>query len=252
MGLSALHVAASGQCNSNCLGALLDGVTGLGGGAQSRAHHRGRTPPSSALNVTAAGTQWTPLHAACHAGNLVAVASLLREGASSSCLDTSGRTCFDLLCTTVDKALESSTDSAGDGWSALYSWGSTVNFALGRSTGSSSKSGPTDETPRCVTLPRDGDNAAGDSSSGAPGLWTVSAGKFHSAAVSTTGQLFTWGWGASRTGHGQPASSTSDGLAGGVVLLPRRVLGFPRQHCMAITSVACGKHHTLCCTSDGA
>ena len=251
LGLSALHVAAGG-CNHHCLGPLLDGVTALGGGAaQALAHTRGRTPPS-ALNVTAAGTQWTPLHAACHAGNLVSVASLLRAGASVACLDSAGRTCFDLLCATVDSALETNGGgSAGTGWSVLYSWGSTVNFALGRNTGASSKAGPVDETPRCVPFPRDED---GDT----PGTWvSVSAAKFHSAAVDDSGRLFTWGWGASRTGHGQPASSSSspavDGsLAGGVVLFPRRVLGFPRQHGMAVVSVACGKHHTLCCTSDGA
>ena len=245
VGLSALHVAASERCTAHCLAPLLDGVSGLGGGANNTAHQRGRTAPSNALNVTAAGTQWTPLHAACHAGNLVCAASLLRAGASAACVDTSGRTCFDLLCATVDTALESSTEAAGDGWSALYSWGSTVNFALGRSTGASSKSGPTDEMPRCVTFPRDEDAVHG--------RWcSVSAAKFHSAAVDATGRLFTWGWGASRTGHGQPANSSADGLAGGVVLFPRRVLGFPRQHCIAVVSVACGKHHTLCCTSDGA
>ncbi len=76
-------------------------------------------------------------------------------------------------------------------------------------------------------------------------LVVVSAAKFHSAAMSADGVLYTWGWGrGGRLGHpdfvlyaGQSAQ-----------LIPRPVEGLGKRK---VVSVATAKHHTLVATSAG-
>jgi alpha-tubulin suppressor-like RCC1 family protein len=69
----------------------------------------------------------------------------------------------------------------------------------------------------------------------------VSAGELHSAAVSTDGDLYTWGDGfCGQTGHGDKRPQ----------LVPKQVThGGLDDECVA--SVSCGARHTLCVTEDG-
>lgn len=68
----------------------------------------------------------------------------------------------------------------------------------------------------------------------------VTCGSYHTAAISTNGELFTWGGGMyGKLGHGDESGCS----------LPRKVesslLG------VHVISVACGSRHTACLSSDG-
>ena len=251
-----LHLAAAGR-NPHCLAALLAAT--CAGGPSTVSSFACSAAASAAVTVPASDTLWTPLHTACHAGNVTAVAALVRHitpGAVTSCCDAAGRTPLDLLVASVDVACAAGITEHSVPWSGVFSWGSAVNFGLGRQVNSSKAASPSDETPRPVVLAPSGGASEVDESHA---VWTtVSAGKYHSACVDAQGRLFTWGWGAARTGHTGTGNETTpyensgagSSRHGGVVLLPRQLL-LPVPT-VRVVSVACGKHHTLCCTSDGA
>jgi E3 ubiquitin-protein ligase HERC2 len=69
----------------------------------------------------------------------------------------------------------------------------------------------------------------------------VSAGELHSAAVTTDGDLYTWGDGfCGQTGHGDKRPQ----------LEPKQVTkGGLEDEC--VSSISCGARHTLCVTEDG-
>jgi alpha-tubulin suppressor-like RCC1 family protein len=73
------------------------------------------------------------------------------------------------------------------------------------------------------------------------GHCSVSAGELHSAAVTTDGDLYTWGDGfCGQTGHGDKRPQ----------LEPKQVTkGGLEDECVA--SISCGARHTLCVTEDG-
>ncbi|MEW5312301.1 MAG: hypothetical protein WDW38_003944 [Sanguina aurantia] len=148
---------------------------------------------------------WTPLHRAFYFGHLAVASRLLSAGASTEASDFRGRTPLDLLSAhatglqppgqqyaltdTGKRTAAVGSDRGGQagslGWSCVvYSWGSGANYQLG--TGSMDFH----EAPvRVDSLHQ---------------LCVVqlTAAKYHSAAVTADGRLFTWGWGrGGRLGH---------------------------------------------------
>ena len=68
----------------------------------------------------------------------------------------------------------------------------------------------------------------------------MSCGYHHTAAITSDGALYSWGYGASRQlGHGGTDSERT----------PRRVASLEAVRCSA---VACGASHTICVDVDGA
>ena len=109
----------------------------------------------------------------------------------------------------------------------VYSWGAGTNYALG--TGSTE---PQVAPTRIETLH-------------GKRVVSLSAAKFHSAAVTEDGQLYTWGFGRSgRLGH--PGLHLHSGES--AVISPRLVAGLGRRQ---VVAVAAAKHHTLLCTVAG-
>ena len=109
-------------------------------------------------------------------------------------------------------------------------WGSGANYQLG--TGSTESR----------AAPSRLDAFAGEA------IVAVAAAKFHSAAVSGAGQLYTWGWGhGGRLGH---ADLAGEGAQRGMAQIhPLPVAGLSRHR---VVCVATAKHHTLACTEEGA
>lgn len=109
----------------------------------------------------------------------------------------------------------------------VYSWGAGTNYALG--TGSTEPQ----------VAPARVDALHGKH------VVSLSAAKFHSAAVTEDGQLYTWGFGrGGRLGH--PGLHLHSGES--AVISPRLVIGLGRRQ---VVAVAAAKHHTLLCTSAG-
>ena len=113
---------------------------------------------------------WTALHRALHWGQLRCAAALLGANASLAQADWRGRSPLDLLSAELKEYLE---PGEGD----VFSWGNGANYTLG--TGSADLQ----LFPARVDALHDRQVAS------------VSAAKFHSAAVTVDGQLLTWGWG---------------------------------------------------------
>eukprot|EP00899_Mesostigma_viride_P021858 jgi/Mesvir1/29674/Mv21512-RA.3 len=111
----------------------------------------------------------------------------------------------------------------------VFSWGSGTNYALGTGV----------VAVQC--MPGRVDALHG---------WrvvAVSCAKFHSAAITSGGQLFTWGFGrGGRLGH--PEFDIHSGQH--AVIAPRPVAGAWGGR--RVVSVAAAKHHTLAATDDGA
>jgi RCC1 and BTB domain-containing protein len=69
---------------------------------------------------------------------------------------------------------------------------------------------------------------------------TVTCGSYHTAAVTSNGDLWTWGGGMyGKLGHGNEAGSST----------PKRVEGLIG---LQVTQIACGSRHTAVVTSTGA
>jgi len=113
----------------------------------------------------------------------------------------------------------------------LFTYGSNKYSQLGRAV----SSGEVDNTPGPVSF---GDEAAPVSS--------VSFGESHSAAITTDGALWTWGWGGSFWGGvgalGQGGKDTVES--------PRKVQQFVDTE-EAVKQVACGAAHTIALTEEG-
>ena len=207
---------------------------------------------------------WGALHHALYWGHLRAAALLLRADASVNTPDWRGRTPLDLLSGELRGHL-----AGGQG--EVYGWGNGANYTLGNGATSvqlnpSRVEGLHSAQVGCAggclgaCAPR---TAGGREQQGAPhrvcSLWRsrscmhppcpqvvlLSAAKFHSAALTEEGQLYTWGWGrGGRLGH--PESHIHSGES--AVIAPRLVAGLGRRQ---VAAVAAAKHHTLLCTTAG-
>eukprot|EP00892_Ulva_mutabilis_P000327 jgi/Ulvmu1/10295/UM060_0097.1 len=168
-------------------------------------------------------SQWTPLHKALYWGHVHIAAILLTNSASTTVLDRKHRTPLEVAAEDIRGQLHFSRPGG------VFVWGSGANYQLG--------TGSTEDRAAPSRL---------DAFGGAA-IVAVAAAKFHSAAVSGEGTLFTWGWGhGGRLGHAHFAGEGAQRLMAQIHPLP--VAGLARQR---VTSVAAGKHHTLACTAEG-
>ncbi|XP_020677080.1 uncharacterized protein LOC110095763 isoform X1 [Dendrobium catenatum] len=168
---------------------------------------------------------WSSLHRALHFGHLAVASVLMQAGASLTVEDSKCRTPVDLLSGPVSQVVGNNLDSVA---TEVYSWGSGTNYQLGTGNAHIQK------------LPGKVD-ALHDSY-----IKIISASKFHSIAVASNGELYTWGFGrGGRLGH--PDFDVHSGQA--AVITPRLVtsgLGSRRVH-----AVAAAKHHTVIATESG-
>ncbi|KAL5835020.1 hypothetical protein ACOSQ4_014517 [Xanthoceras sorbifolium] len=168
---------------------------------------------------------WSSLHRAFHFGHLAVASVLLQSSASIMLEDCKSRTPVDLLSGPVLQAVGSGHDSVA---TEVYSWGSGTNYQLGTGNAHIQK------------LPCKVDSLHGSV------IKLVSAAKFHSVAVTTCGEVYTWGFGrGGRLGH--PDFDIHSGQA--AVITPRQVtsgLGSRR-----VKTIAAAKHHTVLATEGG-
>ncbi|KAL6272069.1 hypothetical protein ACE6H2_022761 [Prunus campanulata] len=168
---------------------------------------------------------WSSLHRALHFGHLAVASILLQFGACISLEDSKSRTPIDLLSGPVLQVLQDGHNSVT---TEVYSWGSGTNYQLG--TGNI----------HIQKLPCKVDALHGSL------IKLVSAAKFHSVAVTSRGEVYTWGFGrGGRLGH--PDFDIHSGQA--AVITPRLVtsgLGSRR-----VKAIAAAKHHTVIATEGG-
>ncbi|KAG2640114.1 hypothetical protein PVAP13_2KG071400 [Panicum virgatum] len=167
---------------------------------------------------------WSSLHRALHFGHLCIAGVLLQFGASLTLEDTKGRTPVDLISCPVSQANGDSPDAVA---TEVFSWGSGTNYQLGTGNAHIQK------------LPCKVDTLHGSY------IKTVAASKFHSVAVSSDGELYTWGFGrGGRLGHPDIHSGQTT-----AVITPRQVtVGLGRKR---VNVVAAAKHHTVISTEAG-
>ncbi|XP_044499893.1 uncharacterized protein LOC123221194 isoform X2 [Mangifera indica] len=167
---------------------------------------------------------WSSLHRALHFGHLAVANVLLQSGASMTLEDCKSRTPVDLLSGPVLQTVGPEHNSATE----VFSWGSGANYQLGTGNAHIQK------------LPCKVDSLHGSV------IKLVSAAKFHSVAVTTRGEVYTWGFGrGGRLGH--PEFDIHSGQA--AVITPRQVnsgLGSRR-----VKTIAAAKHHTVLATEGG-
>ncbi|XP_060197497.1 uncharacterized protein LOC132626594 isoform X2 [Lycium barbarum] len=167
---------------------------------------------------------WSSLHRALHFGHLAVASILLQSGASITLEDTKSRTPIDLLSGPDLQGIEKNNSAASE----VLSWGSGVNYQLGTGNAHIQK------------LPCKVDSLHGSV------INLVSAAKFHSAAVTARGELYSWGFGrGGRLGH--PDFDIHSGQA--AVITPRQVIsGLGARR---VKAVAAAKHHTVIATEAG-
>ncbi|KAL0037443.1 hypothetical protein WJX79_008419 [Trebouxia sp. C0005] len=163
---------------------------------------------------------WTALHRAFYWGNFRCAALLLAANAHLSLTDHKGRTALDLLSEELKVFMEHEQPGL------VYSWGNGANYQLG--TGATGlQAGPVrlDALRKALVV-------------------QVAAAKYHSAAVTKDGQLFTWGFGrGGRLGH--PDFHVHSGES--AIIVPRAVTGLGRRQ---VAVVAVAKHHTAVATTS--
>lgn len=168
---------------------------------------------------------WSSLHRALHFGHLAVASVLLQSGASITLEDCKSRTPVDLLSGPVLQAVGSGHNSVV---TEVFSWGSGANYQLGTGNAHLQK------------LPCKVDSLHGSV------IKLISAAKFHSVAVTSRGEVYTWGYGrGGRLGH--PDFDIHSGQA--AVITPRQVtsgLGSRR-----VKAIAAAKHHTVLATEGG-
>ncbi|KAF5184248.1 E3 ubiquitin-protein ligase herc2 [Thalictrum thalictroides] len=168
---------------------------------------------------------WSSLHRALHFGHLAVASILLQSGGSLTLEDSKRRIPTDLLSGPVLQVNGSDCNAV---LTEVFSWGSGANYQLGTGNAHIQK------------LPCRVDALQGLS------VKFSSAAKFHSVAVGTRGELYTWGFGrGGRLGH--PEFDIHSGQA--AVITPRQVtcgLGSRR-----VKAIAAAKHHTVIATEGG-
>ncbi|KAF9670228.1 hypothetical protein SADUNF_Sadunf13G0046500 [Salix dunnii] len=167
---------------------------------------------------------WSSLHRALYFGHLAVASILLQSGASITLEDCKSCTPVDFLSGPVLQVIRDGSSVATE----VFSWGSGANYQLG--TGNT----------HIQKLPCKVDALHGSF------IKLVSAAKFHSVAVSASGEVYTWGFGrGGRLGH--PEFDIHSGQA--AVITPRQVtsgLGSRR-----VKAIAAAKHHTVLATEGG-
>lgn len=168
---------------------------------------------------------WSSLHRALHFGHLAVASVLLQSGASITLEDCKSRTPVDLLSGPVLQAVGSGHNSVS---TEVFSWGSGANYQLGTGNAHLQK------------LPCKVDSLHGSV------IKLISAAKFHSVAVTSGGEVYTWGYGrGGRLGH--PDFDIHSGQA--AVITPRQVTsGLGSRH---VKTIAAAKHHTVLATDGG-
>lgn len=168
---------------------------------------------------------WSSLHRALHFGHLAVASVLLQHGASLLLEDSKYRTPVDLLSGPISQIIGSGLDSVA---TEVYSWGSGTNYQLGTGNAHLQK------------LPGKVDVLHSSY------VNIIVASKFHSVAVTASGELYTWGFGrGGRLGH--PEFDIHSGQAAAIT--PRKVtfgLGSRR-----VRAAAAAKHHTVIATDNG-
>ncbi|XP_031093907.1 uncharacterized protein LOC115998463 [Ipomoea triloba] len=167
---------------------------------------------------------WSSLHRALHFGHLAVASVLLQSSASITLEDLKSRTPIDLLSGPVVQAVDKDSSLATE----VFSWGSGVNYQLGTGNAHIQK------------LPCKVDSLHGSV------VKLVSAAKFHSVAVTSRGEVYTWGFGrGGRLGH--PDFDIHSGQA--AVITPRQVIsGLGARR---VKAIAAAKHHTIVATEAG-
>ncbi|CAA7041057.1 unnamed protein product [Microthlaspi erraticum] len=168
---------------------------------------------------------WSSLHRALHFGHLAVASVLIDSGASFTLEDIKSRTPVDLVSGPVAQVIGEKRNSVA---TEVFCWGSGANYQLGTGNQDVQKlPGRVDSLHGCF-------------------IKLVSAAKFHSVAVSSHGEVYTWGFGrGGRLGH--PEFDIHSGQA--AVITPRQVIsGLGSRR---VKAVAAAKHHTVIATESG-
>ncbi|KAG1347975.1 Inhibitor of Bruton tyrosine kinase [Cocos nucifera] len=172
---------------------------------------------------------WSSLHRALHFGHLAIASALLQFGASLTLEDSKCRTPVDLLSGPVSPVVGNALDSAA---TEVFSWGSGTNYQLGTGNAHIQK------------LPCKVDALQGSY------IKIIVASKFHSVAVGSQGELYSWGFGrGGRLGHPDFDIHRIEDL----VLMPvldwsQVTLGLGSRQ---VRSIAAAKHHTVIAAESG-
>ena len=136
---------------------------------------------------------------------------------------TQGRTPLELVAEELRSHLHFSSPGG------VYGWGSGANYQLGTAS--------TDHSVAPVRLEALQQEL----------VVALSAAKFHSAALTEGGVLYTWGWGrGGRLGHPDFEGGSTEKIV--AQILPRAVQALEHVH---VSGMAAAKHHMLACTADG-
>ncbi|CAN7107912.1 unnamed protein product [Brassica rapa subsp. narinosa] len=168
---------------------------------------------------------WSSLHRALHFGHLAVASVLIDSGASFTLEDIKSRTPVDLVSGPVAQVIGEKHSSVA---TEVFSWGNGANYQLGTGNQDVQKlPGRVDSLHGCF-------------------IKSVSAAKFHSVAISSHGEVYTWGFGrGGRLGH--PEFDIHSGQA--AVITPRKVIsGLGTRR---VKAVAAAKHHTVIATETG-
>ncbi|BBN02425.1 inhibitor of Bruton tyrosine kinase [Marchantia polymorpha subsp. ruderalis] len=168
---------------------------------------------------------WSSLHRALHFGHLAVAGLLIEAGASLVLEDSKGRTPVDLTSGPLKQSLLNSTFT---GAKEVFSWGNGSNYQLGIGT------------TGILRVPARVDALQGCD------IVSVAAAKFHSVALTATGEVYSWGFGrGGRLGH--PDFDIHSGQV--AVITPRQITN--SFGCRPVRVIAVAKHHTIVATDNG-
>ncbi|KAL2643085.1 hypothetical protein R1flu_010672 [Riccia fluitans] len=168
---------------------------------------------------------WSSLHRALHFGHLAVAGLLIEAGGSLLLEDFRGRTPVDLTSGPIKQSMLGSTFT---GAKEVFSWGNGSNYQLGiGTTGVLRVPGRVDALQGCDIV-------------------SVAAAKFHSVALTASGEVYSWGFGrGGRLGH--PDFDIHSGQV--AVITPRQITN--SFGCRPVRVIAVAKHHTIVATDGG-
>ncbi|KAL3696325.1 hypothetical protein R1sor_010401 [Riccia sorocarpa] len=168
---------------------------------------------------------WSSLHRALHFGHLAVAGLLIEAGASLLLEDFRGRTPVDLTSGPIKQSM---LGSSFTGAKEVFSWGNGSNYQLGIGT------------TGILRLPGRVDALQGSD------IVAVAAAKFHSVALTASGEVYSWGFGrGGRLGH--PDFDIHSGQV--AVISPRQITN--SFGCRPVRVIAVAKHHTVVATDGG-